>query len=174
MRECPEEGHEDSEGSGGEAVWRADEGTWFLSAWRRYLIVVFNILMQGRRSGTNLLPLVTSDKTQGNGLKLCQERFRLSGKISSPRGWVGTGTAPQDSGHSSKPDRVQEACGQCSQAHGVIFGDDPMHCQELDLMILVCPLQLSIFYDSIATSCSESKQTKKPLITKTLPNKITH
>ncbi|KAF4797892.1 hypothetical protein TURU_070380 [Turdus rufiventris] len=44
------------------------------------LTVVFNILMRGRRgAGADLFTLcpVTSDRTRANGLKLCQERFKL-------------------------------------------------------------------------------------------------
>lgn len=53
-------------------------------------------------------------------MKLGQGRFSLAIRRFPPRGWLGTGQAPQDSGHSTKPDRVQEAFGQWSQEHGVI------------------------------------------------------
>jgi len=46
----------------------------------------------------------------------------ISGKGSSPRGWLDPKQPPQDSGHSSKFARVQEASGQCCQADGLIFG----------------------------------------------------
>ena len=51
--------------------------------------------------------------------------------------------------YSTKPDRVQEAFVQRSQAHGVTLWDGPVQGQELDLMILQGPLQLSLFCDSV-------------------------
>ncbi|KAJ7395039.1 hypothetical protein BTVI_158767 [Pitangus sulphuratus] len=45
---------------------------------RGNLITVYNFLVRGRGgSDTGPFSVVTSDGTQGNGLKLCQERFRL-------------------------------------------------------------------------------------------------
>ncbi|KAJ7407778.1 hypothetical protein BTVI_61747 [Pitangus sulphuratus] len=41
-------------------------------------IAVYNFIVRGRGgTGTDLSSVVTSDRTQGNELKLCQGRFRL-------------------------------------------------------------------------------------------------
>lgn len=45
-----------------------------------------------------------------------------------------------------KPSRVPEAFGQHSHKHAVGFSECPVRGQKLDYMILVGPLQLSIFY----------------------------
>ena len=49
------------------------------------------------------------------------------------------------SGHSTKPDRVQQAFEKYSKARGVNLGDGSVQGQELDSVILVGPFQLSIF-----------------------------
>lgn len=51
--------------------------------------------------------------------------------------------------HSTKADRVQEAFGQCSRAHGVTLWDGLVQGQELDLVILVGSFQLSLFCGSV-------------------------
>ena len=60
----------------------------------------------------------------------------ISGKGSSPEGGWALERAPQGSGHSTK---------LCSRSC-------PVQNQELDLMILVGPFQLKIFYDSMTPS----------------------
>lgn len=83
------------------------------------LIGVFNILMRGSGwAGTNIFTPMTSNKTGGNSMKLKLGRrirlgirrkdFHLEG--------------PQGNHHSTKPDRIREAFGQHSQAHGVTPG----------------------------------------------------
>ena len=48
---------------------------------RGALIAVHSFLKEGsRRGGADLLSLVTSDRTCGNGMKLCQGKFRLDTK----------------------------------------------------------------------------------------------
>lgn len=39
--------------------------------------MVYSFLTRGERAGTKLFSLVTNDRTQGNGRKMCQRRFRL-------------------------------------------------------------------------------------------------
>ncbi|KAK4827218.1 hypothetical protein QYF61_015246 [Mycteria americana] len=58
------------------------------------LHAVYNFLKgSSRGAGADLLSLVTSDRTQGNGMKLHQGKFRLDiRKSSSLRGWLATGT----------------------------------------------------------------------------------
>lgn len=61
---------------------------------------------------------------------------------------LGTGTAPQRRSYSTKPDRVQEAFGQCCQTHGVNLGDGPVQDQELNSVVPVGLFQLSIYCNS--------------------------
>lgn len=89
---------------------------------------------------------MTSDRTQGmtqssdrGGLGWILERGSL------PREWLSTGWAPQGSGHSTEPARVQAVSGQCTQMHGLIFGLSSV--EPLDSMILTGLFQLQIFYD---------------------------
>lgn len=46
----------------------------------------------------------------------------ILGKVLHPEGSWALKQAPQGSGHSTKPDRVEEELGQCGQAHGVTLG----------------------------------------------------
>lgn len=95
----------------------------------------YNFLMGKRRgAGTDLFTLLTGDRIQGNGWKLCQGQLRLGiRKRFSPEGGGHWNRLPR----STKPDRVQEALGQCSQAHGVTPGDGSAQGRELDSMILM-------------------------------------
>lgn len=53
------------------------EGTWSVQPGGE-LTVVFHIFVKGRAgAGTDLLALMTSERTQGNGLNLCQSLLRM-------------------------------------------------------------------------------------------------
>ncbi|KAJ7407605.1 hypothetical protein BTVI_62540 [Pitangus sulphuratus] len=55
------------------------------------LIAVYTFLTNGiREAGTDLFSAVTSDRTRGNAMKLCQGLSCKVGKSFSPRGWLGT------------------------------------------------------------------------------------
>ncbi|KAJ7406555.1 hypothetical protein BTVI_65095 [Pitangus sulphuratus] len=92
------------------------------------LIAVYMFLTRGIGGvGTDLFTLVTHDRTQENGMKLSQGRFILdirkrffTERVVSH--WNRLQTQWSGSGHSTKPDRVQEVFGQHSQAHGVTLG----------------------------------------------------
>ena len=56
-----------------------------------HLIVLYNCLEGGcGEVGVGFFSHLTSDRTRGNGLKLCQGKFRLD-ILSSLREWSGTG-----------------------------------------------------------------------------------
>ncbi|KAK4818138.1 hypothetical protein QYF61_006737 [Mycteria americana] len=83
------------------------------------LSTVYSFLKAGSGGGSaDLLSLVTSDRTRGNGMKLCQGKFRsyirkrfFTERVVSHRL---VEQAPQGSGHGSKPIRVQGPSGRSS------------------------------------------------------------
>ena len=75
------------------------------------LIAVYSSLMRGRGDrGTDLFSLVYDNRMQGNGLKLCQGKFRLD--IRKKFFTEGVEQASQGSVHGTKSVHVQEAFGQ--------------------------------------------------------------
>lgn len=55
---------------------------------------------------------------------------------------------PQGSGHGTRPVRVQEEYGRCSESYGLVSGS-PARNRGLDLVIFMGPFQLETMYDSI-------------------------
>lgn len=66
-----------------------------------------------REGGAALLSLVSGDRTQGDGLKLCQEKFQLDIKKKFFTENVVSHWNKLPS-HGPQPVSVQEAFGQCS------------------------------------------------------------
>lgn len=97
------------------------------------------LLPEGQRRS---VPSVPSDRARGNGWSCAGVIRLILGKGFSPRRQSGTEQVPQALlGHSSKPERVQEALGTRCQAQG---GDCwGALCREL---ILVYLFQLGIFW----------------------------
>jgi len=60
---------------------------------RRNLTALYNYLKGGYSDvGVGLFSQLTSNRIRGNGLKLCQGRFRVDGKMSLLKEWSGIGT----------------------------------------------------------------------------------
>lgn len=135
--------------------------TWEIcSAWRRadggetLLLIVFSFITRGsRRADTDLLSLVTSGRTWGHGLKLCQGRFRLNSRkrFFSQRVFGSWNCLPRGV--------VTAAAWQSSRrAWTMLSGtrwdslSGPVQGQELDSVIPVGPFQVRTFYDSVSMS----------------------
>lgn len=79
-----------------------------------------NFLLRGRvGAATDLFSVVMNERTQENGLKLCQGKFRLDNK---KRFFTQKEQTPQGNAHKTKTERVQEAFWHHSGAHIVILG----------------------------------------------------
>ncbi|XP_039575435.1 uncharacterized protein LOC120507162 [Passer montanus] len=104
--------------------------------------------LTGGSKGAELCSLVTSDKTRGNCMKLCQGSLRLVlGKGYSTRGCLGAGTGSP--GHWSQPQACQSSkiiWTMLLSPRGVRFLGCSVPGQELDSMILVGHCQLWIFH----------------------------
>ena len=94
---CPEKGNEAGEGSREQVLHGVVEGTGIVKSgggWGGDLVALYYYLKGGcSEAGAGLFSQVTSDMTSGNGLKLCQGRFRLDiMKNSILKEWSGIGT----------------------------------------------------------------------------------
>ena len=75
------------------------------------LIALYNFLKGGcDEEGFGLFSQATN-RTRGNGHKLCQRRFRLDIRKNFFSEWSGTGKAAQEGGGVAVPGSVQEASG---------------------------------------------------------------
>ena len=109
-------------------------------------VLLFLILTEEHLSGDFELPCPNYHRPKGMAWNCKRGRSRwIVGEDSSWGGGKALEQAPQHSGHSRKLNEVQES-GQCSQTYGLILGC-PTCSQELDLLILMGPFQLRIFYD---------------------------
>lgn len=100
---CPKEGNKESkercdlQGAGEDTKLvqlREDQG------------LIYNLFIRGsREGGADLFPLVSSNRTQGNGLKLHRGKFRLDIRKSLH---LQGGQAPQGSSHDPESVSVQD------------------------------------------------------------------
>jgi len=129
IRQCPKQGYEDSKDLEGQNVWGAAEVPVFaqcrVSRLRGGLMAAAAPHMERRAALSSAL--CDSNKAQGN------------------LGWrLGTGSSLEGSGHWTGSPGCLDNTLKCRIR---ILGS-PVRSQEMDFMILVCPLQLRIFCDS--------------------------
>ena len=106
------------------------------------------LTMRSRGAGVDLFSLMTSNRTHGNGMKLCWGGWSCSlGKGFSSEGGHALEQTLQGSGHGIELAGIKEASEQLSQTFVWCFGG-PVWSQELDLVIFMDPWKLRIF-DSI-------------------------
>lgn len=100
--------------------------------------------------GIDLLSMVSSDRTQRNGRKLFQRRFRLGTRKMFFTQRLAGHCDKLSSEMVAAPSLTEfkEAFGQCSQEHSVTVGDGAVQDGELESMILVSPFKISLFSDS--------------------------
>lgn len=94
-----------------------------------------------------------SSFTCGQGMMLLQKKFRsdFRKRCFTERVFGHWNVIPEDSGHGTKPVRIQGASGWCSQVYGLVLGR-PARSGELDLVILMDPFQPEILYDPMILS----------------------
>lgn len=108
---------------------------------------IYKCLKGSSRGAGALLPLVSSDRTQGNGMKLHQGTFKLD-----MRKRFFTERLVSHWNRVLREVIRHQAC-QSSESiwitlsHGLVL-DIPVKGRELDLMILMGPLQFEICFDS--------------------------
>ena len=110
------------------------------------LIAFYNFLTRGSGgAGADLFSIVTSNRTQGNGVKLRQGRFRLDirKRFFTERVLMHWKSFSRDAVMAPSLLEFKKLLVIWSE-----FLGRPVWCQELDSMILMDPFRLGIFYDS--------------------------
>ncbi|KAK4815409.1 hypothetical protein QYF61_001397 [Mycteria americana] len=112
---------------------------------RGALTAVCTFLGGQRRGGADLLSLVTSDRTRGDGVELCAGKLRLDVRKRF--------FTERVAGHWNRLPREVVMAPSLSEfkerlRDGVVLGG-PARSRELDLIILMGPFRLEIFCDSV-------------------------
>ncbi|KAJ7408304.1 hypothetical protein BTVI_60230 [Pitangus sulphuratus] len=108
---------------------------------RRLRLTALTVSLGGEQEGqADLFSVVTSDRTQGNGLELFQGRLRLDiRKIFFPQRVFGCwNRLPKEVVTAPSLTEFKKHLND-TQAHGVTLGDGPVKGQDLHSMILVVP-----------------------------------